>query len=60
MVLRHKYINMFRAIGFLIILWGLTLFLEDAFYAFEDATIATFDAVESAALVAKKEFDTQL
>lgn len=41
---------MFRAIGFIIVLWGLSLFFGSALIAFERATIATFGAIEAAAI----------
>ena len=36
---------MFRAIGFLIILWGLSSFFN-SFYAFDNALVAIFKVVE--------------
>lgn len=41
---------MFRAIGFIIILWGISLFFGSALIAFERATVATFGAIEAAAI----------
>ena len=42
---------MFRAIGFVIILYALSVFLDNAFTAFENAVVATFETVEQAATV---------
>lgn len=41
---------MFRAIGTVIVLYALSQILNDAFVAFEDATVATFGALEAAAI----------
>ena len=44
---------MFRAIGFVIALWAVSNMLGDAFDSFERATVATFNTVETAALVSQ-------
>lgn len=44
---------MFRAIGFLIVLWGLSQFFESAFPALDSAASETFKAVETAAIVSQ-------
>lgn len=48
---------MFRAIGFLITLWGISVFLSSAFSAFERAATATFDAVEAAAIKSQQKLE---
>ncbi len=40
---------MFRAIGMLILLWGLSHFFTDAFVAFNNMAAALFGAAETAA-----------
>lgn len=50
---------MFRAIGFLIILWGLNYFFSSAFPAFEDAAAAVLGALEVAAQVATAQMQNQ-
>lgn len=42
-----------RAIGFLIILWGLSQFFTTATPALDDAARETFKAVEAAAIVSQ-------
>lgn len=44
---------MFKAIGFLIVLWGLSSFFTNAFEAFEDAATESFRTVEVLAKVAQ-------
>lgn len=44
---------MFRAIGFVIVLYAITQFMSDAFDAFVDAAAATFQTVEVAAVISK-------
>jgi len=44
---------MFRALGIVIILIALSNMLSGAFHSFENATIAVFDTVETAALAAQ-------
>lgn len=48
---------MFRAFGFLIILWGLSVMLSSSFHAFDSAATETFGAVEAAAITAQKSFE---
>ncbi len=49
---------MFRAIGFIIIIYGLSVLLNDAFVAFESATVATFNTLQTAALVTEVQIST--
>lgn len=44
---------MFRAIGIVIILYALSQFFSSAFVAFERAAVATFGAIEAAAVVSE-------
>ncbi|MDC1205265.1 hypothetical protein N8083_00250 [Candidatus Pacebacteria bacterium] len=46
---------MFRAVGFVIVLYALTQMLSGAFMAFESAAIATFGAFEAAAVQSQKQ-----
>lgn len=46
---------MFRAIGFVIILYFVSILLSDSFHAFDGAATATFQAIEAAAVVSKTE-----
>jgi CO dehydrogenase/acetyl-CoA synthase epsilon subunit len=48
---------MFRAIGFVIIVYALSQMLSGAFHSFEAATIAIFDTVETAALVSQSQLE---
>jgi hypothetical protein len=48
---------MFRAIGFLIILWGLSLYFGSTIKAFDRAATATFNTVEVAALVSQSQME---
>lgn len=48
---------MFKAIGFVIGLYAISVMLNDAFLAFERATVATFDTVETAALVSQSKIE---
>lgn len=48
---------MFKAIGFLIILWGLSLFLSSSFDAFDAAATETFKAVEAAAVLSQEQIE---
>jgi hypothetical protein len=43
-----------RAIGFLIVLWGLSQFLEQSFSALDDATTQSLRTLETAASVAEE------
>lgn len=49
---------MFRAIGIVIILYALSQFFSAAFVAFERAAVATFGAIEAAAVVSKENVRT--
>ena len=51
--------NMFRAIGFCIALLAISIILDDAFDAFEAATVATFNTVETAAIVSEQQIVKQ-
>ncbi|MCA9357660.1 hypothetical protein KC902_00175 [Candidatus Kaiserbacteria bacterium] len=42
---------MFRAVGFLIVLWGLSQFFSSAFAAADDAARESFKLIERAAVV---------
>jgi hypothetical protein len=44
---------MFKAIGFLIVLWGLSNFFSTSFVALDDAARETFKTVETAAVVSQ-------
>ncbi len=44
---------MMRAIGFVIVLYAVSHLLSDAFMAFEDAAVATFETVHVAADISK-------
>lgn len=48
---------MFRAIGFLIILWGLSQYFSNSFVALDSAGAATFDAVAVAARSTMQQFE---
>jgi hypothetical protein len=47
---------MLRAIGLILILWYLSVLFTESFRAFDEATSATFNAIESAATVAERNF----
>lgn len=51
---------MFKAIGFLIILWGLSQFFTSSFSAFDDAARESFKAVEAAAIVSQIKISEQI
>ena len=51
-------VNMFKAIGFVIVLWALSMYFSDSFTAFDDATTASFKAVEAAAVVSKAQIES--
>jgi hypothetical protein len=51
---------MFKAIGFLIVLWGLSQFFNSSFVALDNAASASFKALEAAALVSQKQLQEQL
>ena len=50
-----RYLIMFKAIGFLIILWGLSLYFGSSIRAFDQAATAAFNTIEVAALVSQVE-----
>lgn len=49
------YLIMFKAIGFLIVLWSLSLYFGSTIRAFDRAATATFNTVEMAALVSQSQ-----
>lgn len=49
-----------KAVGFLIMLWGLSIFFESAFPALDDAARETLRAVETAAVVSQTQLQTGL
>lgn len=51
---------MFKAIGFLIVLWGLSNFFSSAFVALDDAARESFRALETAAVVSQAQLEKQL
>lgn len=51
---------MFRAIGFLIILWGLSQFFSSAFVAVDDAARESFRLIETAAVASQQQLAEQL
>jgi hypothetical protein len=51
---------MFKAIGFLIILWGLSHFFNSAFSALDDAARESFKTLETAAVVSQAQLQTKL
>lgn len=50
---------MFRAIGFLIILWGVSLYFGSSIRALDQAATATFETVEVAAVVYRSQMENQ-
>jgi len=46
---------MFRAIGFLIVLWGLSNFFSSSFEALDNAARESFRVIETAAVVSQIE-----
>jgi len=50
---------MFRAIGFVIVLYAVSIMLSDAFDGFEKAAVATFNTVETAAIVSEQQIINQ-
>lgn len=48
---------MFRAIGFLIVLWGLSQFFTSAFVAADDAARESLKFIERAAIVAQTKIE---
>lgn len=51
---------MFRAIGILIVLWGLSNFFSSAFDALDDAARESFKTIEAAAIVSQTQLEKQL
>lgn len=49
-----------KAIGFLIILWGLSQFFHTAFPALDGAARESLKAVEAAALLSQQQFEEKL
>ena len=49
---------MFRAIGFVIILYAITQVFSAAIQAFENAAVATFDTIEAAAVVSRSQIES--
>ncbi|HMO78231.1 MAG TPA: hypothetical protein PKA42_03750 [Candidatus Paceibacterota bacterium] len=43
-----------KAIGFILVLWGLSQFMEKSFHALDDAASASLNAIETAAVVAQE------
>jgi hypothetical protein len=52
--------TMFRAIGFLIILWGLSLYFSNSFLALDSAATESFRAIEFAAVVSQSELQNRI
>lgn len=50
---------MFRAIGFLITLYGLATFFDTAFVAFERAATESFKTIEAAAILSQQEMQNR-
>jgi len=51
---------MFRAFGFLIVLWGLSHFFNQSFLSFDDAMSQSFQTIETAAEVTQEKLLTEL
>lgn len=51
---------MFRAIGIVIILYAIANMMNPAFESFQDATVATFGAIETAAEVTSQQLEVQM
>jgi len=51
---------MFKSIGFLIVLWGLSNFFSSAFSALDDAATESFKTLEAAAVVSQKQLEEKL
>ncbi len=49
---------MFRAIGFVIVLYAISHLLGNAFVAFENAIVQTFGAFEAAAVQSQRQFES--
>lgn len=52
--------DMFKAIGLLILLWGLSQFFGSAFAALDSAARESFKTIEMAAIVSQQQLQTQL
>lgn len=50
---------MFKAIGFLIILWGLSHYFGSSFQALDHAMTSTFQTVEVAAEISRAQLENQ-
>ncbi len=48
-----------KAFGFLVVLWGLSVFFNTAFPALDSAAREAFKTLEVAATVAQKKFENQ-
>jgi hypothetical protein len=48
-----------QAVGYLIVLWGLSHFFATAFVALDDAARETLKAIETAALVSQQQLTIQ-
>lgn len=55
-----QFNNMFRAFGFLIVLWGLSHFFNQSFLSFDDAMSQSFQTIETAAEVTQEKLLTEL
>ena len=51
----NNIIGMFRAIGFVIILYALSQMMSSTFQAFESASVAVFHTLETAAVVSEEQ-----
>ena len=47
------------AVGFLMVLWGLSHFFTSAFEAFERAAQASFETIEAAAVLSKHQLEAK-
>lgn len=47
-----------KAIGLLIVLWGLSQYFSTSFVALDDAARESFRALEAAALVSQQQFES--
>jgi hypothetical protein len=59
-ITKRKYERMRSAIGFLIVLYGLSVFFETAFPALDSAARETFNSLEMAALVSQSKLQDEL
>jgi len=60
MVSRSNKHTMFRAIGFVIALYAVTNVFNTTVVSFERALVATFETIETAAVVSKKQLESGL